>query len=343
MQFESVMIKYSKPSPGKLLVIIVSLALLVQCKEEEERGWTFYLEPPSPPEIVSLSSSIKDCVPPYPVTFYQETENLRGNVNYLWDFGDGNTSTLQNPTHIYDSIGSFKVMLAVSNEIGTDTMYLDMSVLNQTSIPVEAEFSYEHVNDNNFAPSKVIFSNSSSGSKIFDWDFGDGGQDNDDDPEHVFMNAGNYTVTLTGTCTNDASDVYTQQILINPPPTRIYIDSLTLMLPSSLKNTPVYVEMYHNTTYVGSTYTISAGSYPIKFYNPEDFLDNPVFQFVEFAFNEVFKFLVIEEIDGLNDLVLYEIVLAPVDIQNRFYPRQYFQIEHVPPLEDVFIDLYLDY
>jgi len=315
---------------------------MFQCKKVDEKGWTFFHEPPPAPEIVSMSSSIKDCASPYPVTFYQETKNLLGTVQYLWDFGDGNTSTLQNPTHIYDSIGAFNVLLTVSNEIGTDTMHLDMSILNQPSIPVEAQFSYEHYNSNNFAPNKVIFSNSSIGSKIFDWDFGDGGEDNDDDPEHIFENAGSYTVTLTGICTNDDSDVYTQQINIYPPPTRIFIDSLNLMLPSTLKNTNIYIEIYHNSTFVGSTMTISENSYPFKFI-PDDFYDRPIFEHVNFAYNEIFKFLVIQEIAGADDLVLYEIVLAPVDIQNRFYPKEYFQIEHVPELKDVFIDLYLAY
>ncbi|HBH50221.1 MAG TPA: hypothetical protein DDX98_16365 [Bacteroidales bacterium] len=343
IQFERIMLNYQKLPIVKLLFAGLIMALLAQCMEEEELGWTFYLESPPPPEITSVSSTIKDCMPPYPVTFYQETENLLGHVNYFWDFGDGNTSTLQNPTHIYDSIGSYDVMLTVSNEIGADTMYLDMSALNQTSIPVEAGFSYEHFNDNNYAPSKVIFSNTSSGSKFFDWDFGDGGQDNDDDPEHVFDSEGIYTVTLTGTCTSDESDVYTQQIYINSPPSRIYVDALNLMLPSNLRNKRIYVEIYHNTTYIGSTRTISASSYPVKFINPEDFYDAPIFEFVSFAYNEVFKFLVIEEIAEADDFVIYEIVLAPVDIQNKFYPKEYFQIEHVPALEDVFIDLYLKY
>jgi len=166
------MLKHKNLPIGRLLIVSSMVILLAQCKKEEEKGWTTYIESPPIPEIVSLSSNIKNCVAPYPVTFYQETENLRGNVNYFWDFGDGNTSILQNPTHIYDSVGAFNVMFTVSNEIGADTMYLDMSALNQASIPVEAEFSYAHYNDNNFAPAKILFSNSSSGSKFFDWDFG---------------------------------------------------------------------------------------------------------------------------------------------------------------------------
>lgn len=337
------MLKYKKLSIGKLLIAGSMAFLLVQCSKYEEKGWTSYLDSPPKPEIVSLSSNIKNCVAPYPVTFYQETENLRGNVNYFWDFGDGNTSILQNPTHIYDSIGAFNVMFTVSNEIGADTMYLDMSALQEESIPVEAQFSYEHFNNNNFAPAKIVFSNSSSGSKFFDWDFGDGGQDNNDNPEHVFEMQGTYTVALTGTCTNDEKDVYTQQIFISPPPTRIYIDSINLMLPSMYKNKSVYVELYHNTTYVGSTKTISTSSYPFKFKNPDDFYDRPIFEYVNFAYNEVFKFLIIEAIEDADDEVRFELTLAPVDIQNRFYPTEYYQIERVPALDNLFIDLYLNY
>jgi hypothetical protein len=338
------MLKYQKLPIKILLTTTFILILLIQCKEVEDVGWTFYLEAPPTPEIVSLSSAIKDCQPPYPVTFYQETENLLGNVNYFWDFGDGNTSTLQNPTHIYDSIDAFEVMLVVSNEIGADTMYLDMSVLNQTSIPVVADFSFEHFNNNNFAPAKVLFKNNSSGSKIFEWDFGDGvGQDNDDDPEYVFQNADTYTVKLTSRCTNNDFDETTQQILIAKAPDKIFIDSLNLMLPASLRNRRIYVELYHNSIYVAGTRTISTSSYPFKFYNPEDFFETPVFQFVQYAANEVFKFLVIEEVPEANDLLLFEITLAPSAIQSSFYPTAYYQIEPFPELEDVFIDLYLNY
>ena len=39
---------------------------------------------------------------------------------WLWDFGDGNTDTVQNPTHIYASAGSYTVTLTVTNTIGND-------------------------------------------------------------------------------------------------------------------------------------------------------------------------------------------------------------------------------
>lgn len=45
-------------------------------------------------------------------------------VTYLWDFGDGSTSTLQNPEHTYADSGFYNVMLVVMNEFGcTDTAF----------------------------------------------------------------------------------------------------------------------------------------------------------------------------------------------------------------------------
>ncbi len=46
---------------------------------------------------------------------------------YYWDFGDGNASAEQNPTHIYDEKGTYSVRLIVTNNIGSDTFFMDVS------------------------------------------------------------------------------------------------------------------------------------------------------------------------------------------------------------------------
>lgn len=320
-------------------LIIIS----TQCKKDPVNGWTFYEEVPPPPEITSMTGVVKNCVPPYPVTFYQEVlHDSIGNCVYTWDFGDGTTSHDLNPGHIYANPGNYKIKLTVENEVGRDTMSIVLSELSQTSIPIVSGFNFIHYNSNIFAPNKVIFTNTSSGANQFYWYFGDGAEDNDDAPEHVFQNAGTYTVRMRGTCTDGSYDEVTQQVLVGPPPTRVYIDSLNLMLPSSLKNTSVYIELWHNTTYVGSTTTYS-GSFPVKFRAPSDFITGHEFEYVQFTSNEVFKFLVFKNLSPDPPLFLYEILLSSVDIQNRFYPDHYYQIETVPALQDVFIDLYMSY
>lgn len=49
-------------------------------------------------------------------------DNTPGGDTWAWDFGDGNTSTDQNPQHTYASSGSYDVTLIVSNDCGSDTL-----------------------------------------------------------------------------------------------------------------------------------------------------------------------------------------------------------------------------
>lgn len=53
------------------------------------------------------------------VSFTDLTTNTP--TSWLWDFGDGNTSTQQNPSHTYAATGTYTTCLTVSNECGTDS------------------------------------------------------------------------------------------------------------------------------------------------------------------------------------------------------------------------------
>ena len=55
-----------------------------------------------------------------PLTLAFTNTSTGDNLTYYWDFGDGNTSTLQNPTHTYVTAGFFSVILTVTNENGTN-------------------------------------------------------------------------------------------------------------------------------------------------------------------------------------------------------------------------------
>ncbi|MCA9733622.1 PKD domain-containing protein [candidate division KSB1 bacterium] len=68
-------------------------------------------------EADTMSSS----EPPLTVTFTNNSINYP--TEWLWDFGDGNTSTSKSPTHTYDSYGTFSVSLTVTNCYGTKTKF----------------------------------------------------------------------------------------------------------------------------------------------------------------------------------------------------------------------------
>ncbi|MDR9399711.1 MAG: M4 family metallopeptidase [Salibacter sp.] len=74
--------------------------------------------PDVPPAADFTASSVSDCRGTY--SFSDESAN--GPTGWTWDFGDGNTSTDQNPTHTYTQNGDFDVTLTATNSHGTDSV-----------------------------------------------------------------------------------------------------------------------------------------------------------------------------------------------------------------------------
>ncbi len=84
-------------------------------------------EPPVLP-VANFNNNVTSGYAPLSVQFTDSSENSTG---WTWDFGDGNTSTEQNPTHIYSAVGDYAVNLTVSNENGTNSEFTDITVLEQ--------------------------------------------------------------------------------------------------------------------------------------------------------------------------------------------------------------------
>ena len=72
-----------------------------------------------PPPVADFSASPTSGTTPLTVTFTDLSSG--GPTSRAWDFGDGGTSSLQNPTHTYTSAGTYTVALTVANTSGSDT------------------------------------------------------------------------------------------------------------------------------------------------------------------------------------------------------------------------------
>ncbi|MDQ1255823.1 MAG: hypothetical protein QG656_417, partial [Candidatus Hydrogenedentes bacterium] len=167
------------------------------------------------------------------VQFYsQSTPGAGSIVSYLWNFGDGTTSTVQQPSHAYAAGGRYTVSLTVENTYtlrDTETK-IDFITVN---LPPQADFSADDT-----APwirtQTVNFTNLTDGGSLQDyfpdtwkqqmqwaWTFGDGASSTAFEPTHIYQNEGVYTVTLTATCAY-GSDIVTKTAYINAtiePPT----------------------------------------------------------------------------------------------------------------------------
>ena len=123
----------------------------------------------------------------------------------LWDFGDGRTSTLDDPLHLYLSADAYTVTLTISGTLGTDTITKTNYI--KAFEPLEADFSAEPTSG--LGPLEVNFSNLSEGEfTACKWDFGDGESSAAcQEPMHTFTSTGLYTVTLTISNTVDVDSL----------------------------------------------------------------------------------------------------------------------------------------
>jgi PKD repeat protein len=113
--------------------------------------------------------------------------NTFDNAGYAWDFGDGQSSNLQNPVHTYADCGTYTVTLTCSNFCGTAS---SSNTLNLGDVAPTSNFTV--VLDGLVA----TFDNTSSNASYV-WDFGDGQTSSEQNPEHTYADCGTYTVTLT--------------------------------------------------------------------------------------------------------------------------------------------------
>jgi PKD repeat protein len=76
-----------------------------------------------------------------------------GTVSYLWDFGDGSTSTEENPSHVYTAVGRYTVTLTVTDEVygaavKTKTNYITVTSSTKNRYATNKSFSLGTINAN---------------------------------------------------------------------------------------------------------------------------------------------------------------------------------------------------
>jgi PKD repeat protein len=98
--------------------------------------------------------------------------SLGGPTSWLWEFGDGATSTQQHPSHEYASAGSYTVTLTATNGVGSDTTAKTDYVVVDPPVPPVADFTADPVSGP--APLAVSFQDLSGGAPTsWLWEFGD--------------------------------------------------------------------------------------------------------------------------------------------------------------------------
>ncbi len=147
------------------------------------------------PLNVQVGASVDHGVAPLDVDFTATVVSGNEPLEFSWDFGDGGTSTDQNPSHTFTQAGEFTVSLTVTDaKQQTATESLTITVAEQLQVTVAADPT------DGIVPLLVNLSSQVSGGTepfTYAWDFGDGGSADSPSPSHLYQVSGTFDATLT--------------------------------------------------------------------------------------------------------------------------------------------------
>ena len=156
---------------------------------------------------------------PLSITFSDETTPAVG--SWKWDFGDGDTSSIKDPTHIYQTVGVFPLSLAITTVDGCKGKFFQNAAVTVYAQPI-ANFTWNPPIGTRLDP-MINFVNLTTPvdpTFTWHWDFGDGGTDVAKDPSHSYPSIAeekDYTVTLIAISNFGCKDtvVYTNVKIID--------------------------------------------------------------------------------------------------------------------------------
>ncbi len=136
--------------------------------------------------------------------------------SWAWDFGDGATSTEQNPTHVYTEEGEYEVCLTITDTASDcESTYCSYIYVEDFS-GCQAYYYYMPADSMGFDMTTLQFFDYSMGDPdTWQWDFGDGATSTEQNPVHTFAEEGTYNVCLTISNTSDTcSDTYCEEVYV---------------------------------------------------------------------------------------------------------------------------------
>lgn len=156
------------------------------------------------PQTSYVSFTYDQSSGPTPLTVtYTNTSDISAlpvGTSYIWDFGDGTTSTDENPVKTYTSDGYNQYNISLK----TVPAYYGLEYLDSVNVwvPPVASFTSENVTGTltvNFTDTSTWVGAASWGIGLTDWswNFGDGNTSTDQNPSHTYATGGTYTVSLT--------------------------------------------------------------------------------------------------------------------------------------------------
>lgn len=151
--------------------------------------------------------------------FTDATTINSGSFTRVWNFGDGNTSLLQNPTNLYNTSGSYNVTLTVTSDSGCVDSVSQFIFVNPAPNAIFTSNNVCHYDSSFFINSSTI----TNGNIItWIWDFGNGNSSFAQNPFYQYNIDGIHTITLIAISDSGCSDTVTSDITVYPASEAIF-------------------------------------------------------------------------------------------------------------------------
>ncbi len=147
--------------------------------------------------------------------FYNNSSSISGSPTYYWNFGDGNNSTQENPTHTYSATGTYTVCLYENDSVGncSDSICKQVVISNQNNNTCSARYKFNLQNSIYYFNGPYNANGNSYAT--YSWDFGDGTYSTLQSPTHQYNFMGNAYVCLTVT-DSGCTDTHCDSLSSNP-------------------------------------------------------------------------------------------------------------------------------
>lgn len=149
---------------------------------------------------VDFTVETPDPVTGEPVQFREDAVDRDGSISsYSWDFGDGNTSRADDPSHAFGAATTYQVTLEVTDEQGASNS--TSKIVDISNAPPRVDFLWNP--DEPYDQNEVSFSDLTVDPdglhdiESWHWVFGDGNASTDRNPTNVFPDDGTYNVSLS--------------------------------------------------------------------------------------------------------------------------------------------------
>ncbi|HEV2720634.1 MAG TPA: PKD domain-containing protein, partial [Thermoanaerobaculia bacterium] len=138
-------------------------------------------------------------------------------TSWAWSFGDGGTSALKNPSHVYGAAGNYTVSLTIVAGGGSSSTTRTVAVTAPVPVVPNVNAAFDFTPSSPSNGDAVSFSDRSSGSPTaWFWSFGDGANSGQQNPTHTYTFPGTFTVTLTAS-NSASSSLASRQIVVAAP------------------------------------------------------------------------------------------------------------------------------